>query len=478
MTKENIKEELRRQAKFELARRDFFYYCKLTKPFFYKDDRVYLKEICNELQDFLNSNDRILVLNAPPRHGKSLTAQAFTEWVLGNNNKEKVMTGSYNETLSTTFSKAVRNTIQEVKADKDRVVYSDIFPTTRIKQGDGAMNLWSLEEGHNNYLSTSPKGTATGFGCSLMIIDDLIKSAEEAFNELELAKQWKWFTDTMLSRREKGAKIIIIMTRWATNDLAGKVLDHFEGEKVRHVSFKALQDDGGMLCDDVMDRETYEEQKALADISIFSANYQQHPIDIEGRLYSELKTYHSIPRDEKGNPLFDEIRNYTDTADKGSDYLCSINYGIYDQQAYILDLLYTKKPMEETEPATAKLLYDGNVNTSDIEGNNGGRGFARAVKRHLRADYQTNKPVINCFHQAQNKQSRIHSNATWVMENIYFPYNWNVRFPEFYESMTRYQREGKNAHDDAQDAITGIAETIIANNSGKIRTMSKAALGL
>lgn len=70
-------------------------------------------------------------------------------------------------------------------------------------------------------------GTATGFGARKLIIDDLIKKAEEAFNENTLEKQWQWFTDTMLSRTETGYKIIIIMTRWATNDLAGRALAHW-----------------------------------------------------------------------------------------------------------------------------------------------------------------------------------------------------------------------------------------------------------
>ena len=89
------------------------------------------------------------------------------------------MTGSYNETLSTTFSKNVRNDIQEAKADIYKPVYSDVFPGVKIKRGDGSMNLWSLEGGYNNYLATSPTGTATGFGASILVIDDLIKNAEE-----------------------------------------------------------------------------------------------------------------------------------------------------------------------------------------------------------------------------------------------------------------------------------------------------------
>lgn len=224
------REEIIKQARLELARREFFFYCNIRASDFYKESRKFLVELCNDLQEFVEGKDEVLILNLPPRHGKSRTVGLLVEWLLGRNNQTKIMTGSYNETLSTMFSKNVRNTIQEERADKNKIIYNDIFPDTHIKQGDGAMNLWSLEGGYNNYLATSPGGTATGFGCTLLIIDDLIKNSEEAFNENVLEKQWDWFTQTMLSRLEEGGKTIIIMTRWASGDLAGRALEHYKEE--------------------------------------------------------------------------------------------------------------------------------------------------------------------------------------------------------------------------------------------------------
>lgn len=64
----NLKEELRNQIKLELARRDFFEYCKLKAPDFYKEDRIFLKDMCNKLQEFIESDKKILVINLPPRH--------------------------------------------------------------------------------------------------------------------------------------------------------------------------------------------------------------------------------------------------------------------------------------------------------------------------------------------------------------------------------------------------------------------------
>lgn len=457
-------------AKCELARRRFFYYCKLKAPDFYREDRPYIVTLCDNLQKFIEGDDDVLILNLPPRFGKSRTAQNLVEWILGKDKTYKIMTGSYNETLSTNFAKGVRNSIQEEKADDYVPVFSDVFAGIKIKAGDGAMNLWSLEGGYNNYLATSPSGTATGFGCNLLIIDDLIKSAKEAYNDNVKQEHWSWFTNTMLSRLEEGGKIIIIMTRWASDDLAGKVLTKFTalGKKIMHINLKAKQDDGSMLCKEIFSAKSYEFKRQTLGIDIFMANYQQEPIDLKGCLYSSFKTYDDIPRDVNGTSLFSSIKCYTDTADTGEDYLCSIVYGEYNKEAYVLDVLYTKEPMEITEPAQAKMLVENNVNDADIESNNGGRGYARNVWSILQTQYNWNKCRINWFHQSANKKARILSNATWVMEHIYFPANWKDRWPEYYEDMNRYQREGKNAHDDAPDATTGIAEKMATGYKRKI----------
>lgn len=458
------KDKLKYYARIELAKREFFFYCQLKAPDFYKSDREYLIQLCNEFQEFLSSDEKVMVVNEPPRHGKSRTAGLLVEWVLGNDKSQKIMTGSYNETLSTMFSKNVRNSIMEEKADEFKPVFSDVFPGVTIKRGDAAMNLWSLEGGYNNYLATSPTGTATGFGCSLMIIDDLIKNAEEANNEAVKEKHWEWFTNTMLSRLEEGGKIIIIMTRWSSDDLAGRALEHYkeQGVKLRHVSMKALINEKKkeMLCSEVLSYESYIEKIKAMGEDIASANYQQIPIDLKGKLYSSLKTYEKLPVDSKGNLLFTGIYSYCDSADEGNDFLCNIIFGEYLKEAYVLDIIYTKEPMELTEPAVAKALLNFKANRARVESNNGGRSFARNIKRILEQELKSNFTNISWFHQSKNKVARIVSNATWIMQHVYYPVNWRDRWPEYYKAMTTYQREGKNTHDDAPDATTGVAETM------------------
>ena len=461
--------EVRYQARLELCRRDFWEFCKTLAPDFYMEGRDYLKEFCKALQEFYESDERVLIINMPPRHGKSRTAQLFSEWIFGKNPSEKIITGSYNEQLSKTFSRTVRDAIQERKASKDRIVYSDIFPHTSLKKGSSAANLWTLEGQHVSYLATSPGGTVTGFGATIMILDDIVKNAEEAMNEATLEGHWTWFANTMLSRLEgdkrlqKDGKLIIIATRWNSNDLSGRAITHYKsiGMPIRLITKKALQDDGTMLCDGVLNREAYDLIVKTMGREIVEANYNQNPIDLVGRLYNlGFQTYKDIPRDEKGNSLIEEVCAYIDTADQGDDYLCCIIYGLYRGQAYVYDVYFTKEGMEITEDEVAKRLFEHKVNKAYIESNNGGRGFGRSVERILREKYHWYKTYIDLFTQSRNKKARILSSATWCQNNIKFPVGWEVNFADFYGDVMAYQKEGKMLHDDAEDCLAGIYDKV------------------
>ena len=450
------KELIKLEAKKELSRRDFWYYCKLLgKKDFYNDKKEYLKDLCNQLQSFIDSNKKILVINMPPRFGKSYTATLFVQWLLGKNNKLKIMTGSYNETLSSTFAKQVRDMIA-TEQTQGVTVYRDIFPDTKIKYGEASMNKWALEGSQvANYLATSPTGTATGFGADLIVIDDLIKNSEEAYNSNVLEKHIDWFTNTMLSRTEKGFKLIIIMTRWASNDLAGFILSNYDD--VVHINYKAINDDGTPLDEGTLSLEDFEFKTKNMAKEIVYANYQQEPIDIKGRLYNEFKTYVDLPKEK-----IVKISAYCDTADTGDDFLCNIIYADCKDSAYILDIIYTKEAMEIIEPMVAEAYKKFNVNIADIESNNGGRAFARNVERITR-DKGNYKTVVKWFHQSGNKIARILSNSAWVNTNIYMPIDWKNKWSEFAKDIISYQKEGKNKHDDGPDALTGVAEKMASD---------------
>lgn len=443
-------------AKLELARRHLYDFCQMMFPNFYKDERTYLKEFCESVENFINDKDkRFLIINMPPRHGKSLTDQCLTAWLLGRDPTCRVMTASYNEDVASVFSKNVRNTIQTEKIG-ERVVFFDMFPKTKVKYGDASAKKWTIDgQSQISYLATSPNGTATGFGCDYLICDDLIKSAEEAYNETALDNTYQWFVNTMLSRLEGQKKCIIVMTRWSSRDLARRIMEAFPDE-CEIIKYHVQNDKGEMLCEDILNEKDMNLIKREMNVDIFEANYNQTPIDVKGRLYQEFKEWEKLPSGK--------IINFTDTADTGSDFLCSINGVVSEKEFYISDLVFTDESMEITEPKVTELLFSGAVNVSRIESNNGGRGFARNVQRLMNERYGSNRTQIESVPQTHNKESRILASSAWVQNHIYMPPNWRTRFPEFYKQVMSYQRKGKNAHDDALDVLASIYEFVCGDD--------------
>ena len=111
---------------------------------------------------------------------------------------------------------------------------------------------------------------------------------------------------------------------------------------------------------------------------------------------------------------------------------------------------------QSTDSRNNKILK-ARLGCAIIESNNGGRGFARNVERIMKDDGNFHT-TVKWFHQSQNKRSRILSNSASVMNNVLFPVNWMDKWPDFSTDILRYQKEGKNLHDDAPDCLTGVYE--------------------
>jgi len=173
---------------------------------------------------------------------------------------------------------------------------------------------------------------------------------------------------------------------------------------------------------------------------------------LTGRLYTNLQEYQDLPQGE--------AVMYCDTADTGEDYLCAVTAVKTNTSLYITDVVYTKEPQEITESLVAQLIINNNVNRAIIESNNGGRGFARSVQRIL-SDVNWRKTNITTYHQSANKNTRIVTNSSNVSLNCYFCKDLNN---EFMLALRTYTREGKNKHDDAPDALTGLVEHFLDNN--------------
>ena len=484
-------------ATMKLAKDNFWYFCKAIDPHFFKESKKYLKNLADELNDFYNKDTEeldTLIINMPPRSGKSYILQLYEVWCKCKNKRSKSIVVCYNESLSVNFSKSVRNFISTPKTSKYKLIPSDIFPNIEIKKGSSSVKMWSLSGSNEiNFVATSPGGTVTGMAAGRkggnIIIDDLIKSAYEAFNERILQEHWDYFTMTLFSRREKESKLIICFTRWSPNDIVGcyERWAKENNKKYKKIVYKMEQEDGSVLDESIMSVQEMNERKNIIGPLIWNANYQQEPQLIENQLYTDLRVYLNSEIEKEEYPNIQEIKPLNseidtvycvcDPADSGSDYTCAIAFCVKNGKIYILDVIYTQEKMENTEILLAKFLNRNQVLHCVIENNNGGEGFARNVLRILREEIRNNYTEIETFHQTHNKAARIFANASDVQRLIYFPYCWFTRINDVGQYVICEDKEKKDyidhllsfvsvqdaEHDDAEDATTLIIEFCVKN---------------
>lgn len=428
--------------------------------------------ICNALDKVVAGQTKRLIINIAPRYGKTeLVSKMFIAQGLALNPESKFIHLSYSDDL-------VRDNSREINEMVRSPYFTDLFPEVQVT--DTGAKLWRTSAGGGVY-AVAAGGQVTGFGAGktdeesvldemtasgakfagAIVIDDPLKP-DDALSDVAREKVNYRFDSTIRSRvNSRNTPIIIIMQRLHEKDLCGYLLANEPNEwEVLSLPCLTYDEQGEPhalweLKHNVADLLHLQEVNSY----VFETQYQQNPKPREGLMYGSFKEYETLP---VGNYV---IKNYTDTADKGDDYLCSICYAEFpDNSCYVLDLLYTKKAMEYTEPETARMITRNKVAVAVVEANNGGRGFRRNVERNCREmlNLQTRFEDLS---QTQNKDVRIFSHSNEVMNLVYFPVGWQYKWREYYLAMTSFRKEGRNAHDDAPDATTGIVEQLNAKQT-------------
>lgn len=414
--------------------------------------------IANALGEVLRGECTRLIVNVPPRYGKTeLVVKNFIAMGLALNPASKFLHLSYSAALAEDNSVAVKDIL-------NLDAYKRLFPATRIKEGADTKTKWATTAGGGVY-ATSTLGQITGFGAGIVdsesngyqfggavIIDDPIKP-EDALSDLQRGNVNRRFETTIRNRvNSRNTPFIIIMQRLHADDLCG-YLQKNESGVWKTITLPALGDDGQPLWEF---KHTAQELQDLRDINpfVFDTQYQQHPTPMEGLMYApeRWREYDEVPITATR-----VVKNYTDTADTGADDLVSINYVETERGNYIIDLLCTQSAMEETEPLVARMLARDGVEIANIESNNGGRGFARAVEQQLRT-LGNNNTRVEWFHQSANKEARIFTQAAAVQNLTWWPRGWRSLYPRAASQLDGFMRVGKNAHDDVADALTGTIE--------------------
>jgi len=237
------------------------------------------EKIANALERVESGEIKRLIIQMPPRHGKSQLASInFPAWYLGRNPDKEIITASYSADLAIDFGSKTRDVVSDE-------LYKEIFET-RLKQDEQNKAKWKTNK-KGSYTSVGVGGPLTGRGANVLIIDDPIKNREEAESETIRKKVWDWYTSTAYTRLEKNGAIIVIMTRWHLDDLAGRLLDYEEhgGEHWEVISFPAVAEqdedyrkEGEALWPAKYDIDALMNIKQNIGAYDWNALYQQNPI--------------------------------------------------------------------------------------------------------------------------------------------------------------------------------------------------------
>ena len=413
-----------------------------------------------------------LMVLMPPQHGKSEgSTRRLPAFILGKDPDKKVAIVSYNAPKARKFNREIQRII-------DTPEYYDIFPETVLNdsyvtstEGTWFRNVDECEiVGHRGGFKTvGVGGPLTGEPVDVLIMDDIYKDAKSAWSPVIRESISEWYDTVAETRLHNNSQQLIVFTRWHEDDLAGSLLRQqgvfdanenpngwvvvvYQAIKEGQPTDYDLRSEGEPLWPE---RHSLEKLKSIRERNpqVFESLYQQDPQPRAGLMYESGFVEYAI----RPATRYIERKCYVDTADTGADYLCGIVYDETEVGNYIVDVLYTSKPVEYTEPALAKMLTKHGVALCIVEANNGGRLFKNNVERQCRL-LGNGKTAFTSFHQKENKETRIYQHSAMVQNLTFMPQGWKSLFPEFARAICGYMKAGQNEHDDAPDALTGTIE--------------------
>lgn len=404
-------------------------------------------------------------LSVPPQTGKTLhTTILGVAWALGRNPELKIMIGTYNETKARQNGMWVRRTLESQR-------YKEIFPEVVLEKGGKSKAFLATDAG--GYVLMAGRGTGiTGNPCDVFLVDDPIKDIAEAQSTSALEDTWAWFTATVQQRMHNLSRIGVIHTRWADNDLIGRLCDpaHPEYSPERAapwtwLNVRAYNNDPniaeimGIAPEDYIWPEKFSPE-LLAQIQqtmspeAFSALYMGRPVPEEGGFFKKemIKDYNPSERPELKDLTIYAASDHAVTTKSYSDYTVLVVAGVDKLgQVWILELVRRKMETPETVEEMLRLMRTYRPVTWFAARDQISKSIGPFLKNRMRSEgvygtYVEDSPEIgNKIQKAQSIR------AMMAIGLVRFP----ARTPWYsalVSELLRFRGEG-DAHDDQVDAL-------------------------
>lgn len=304
--------------------------------------------LCKKLQQVESGEIDRLMIFLPPRHSKSMTCtETFPSYFIGRNPDRRVIQTSYGDTLARKFGRANRQKIEG---------FGKAIFDISISHDTSAADNWGINEYRGGMISTGIGGAITGEGADLLIIDDPIKNKEEANSKTYRDKVWNEWQNTLRTRLHPGARVIVILTRWHEDDLAGRLLNPEYGEvedwDIVRLPAVAEQDDllgreegESLWPEHGFDEKWAEKTEKAVGASTWASLYQQRPTPEKGSMVQKhWWQFYNTPYDpvtnRVGSFFLDELIQSWDLTFKnteGTDMVVGQIWGRSGANFFLLD---------------------------------------------------------------------------------------------------------------------------------------------
>ena len=241
--------------------------------------------------------ERLMVCMPPGSAKSTYTSVEFPAWFLGRNKAKNIIAASHTQELAERFGRRVRNIVASQ-------AYAKAFGGG-VAEDSAAAGRWDTKEG-GEYFAAGVGGAITGRRADLVVIDDPVKSREDADSERSRERAWDWYVNDLLTRLKPGARQIVVMTRWHEDDLGGRILERERDRwTVIEIAMEALPGDPlGRKTGERLWAEWFTEemvQTAKLDVRAWNALYQQQPASEDGDYFKRewFHEYLEVPKELK-----------------------------------------------------------------------------------------------------------------------------------------------------------------------------------
>lgn len=476
---ELLRERARRQAKADFA--TFF---KLWPPrrnyLFGRHTQRLLRELQKTTEMVEQGQSRYLIVNIPPRHGKSdITSRRWPVWHELRNPDHEFMINSYNYSLASTMSYDCRDLMRVVGP-----AYGVSLNTDR-----SALNSWKLNQGGAVHAS-GIGGTITGLGADVMAIDDYYKNREEAESEVIRAKVQEAFESDMMTRLAPVHGVAIVANRWHDSDLVQWILNknnpaHQEFDPdfpvFEVVRFPAWDESDGWLFEERFSDQYYRSIKSLVSQYAWNAQYQQDPVPRQGNLFrvdkiNVVEKVDDFP-DVTYCRFWDLASTVKERAKDDPDYTCGALVGIERtgergmvNKVWIKDMIFVQKEAPERDRIIQETAYaDGaevRIGVESVAGYKDTWATLRSVLSGIRSVYKipvSGDKLVN----AQPLEAPMEKGNVHILRA-----KWNDLL---LQQLAPFPNPG--SHDDAVDAVAGAYRMACRFAGSSIEGFSRASIG-